>query len=380
MKKMNYKGFSLIEILATIAIIGILAGLSIMGYSRIVSNSRMKAYEVMAASVQTAMDNYTLDHPNVKEMTFEELVEAGYLSNPIDPSSKDQYCRGKIKITENADATLNYQTEGLEKNEYKVSMCCIDYNYTYESNGVKHPDRFCKVDPYNIEDIENIKVLNIYPKEAYANYVKNWMNEYGKDSTGKQIIHVTPVFISTFNENPSYYLGSVGHWNYDVIVFGFADSYCDIDLTASSAEVVRRYLSTGGAAIFGHDTIIARHTYFNSLRGFVNMDTTGDTSWAGRTQLTIQREGVFTQYPYKIGSVGSGLTISTSHVYGQIAHGDVWITFNDIGTPEKSVYLSTYGNNAFIQTGHTNGSATVEEKKIIANIIFYMVAQQYLDD
>ena len=56
MKKMNYKGFSLIEILATIAIIGILAGLSIMGYSRIVSNSRMKAYEVMAASVQTAMD------------------------------------------------------------------------------------------------------------------------------------------------------------------------------------------------------------------------------------------------------------------------------------------------------------------------------------
>ena len=56
---------------------------------------------------------------------------------------------------------------------------------------------------------------------------------------------------------------------------------------------------------------------------------------------------------------------------------DVWLTFDNIGTPAKSIYLSTYGNNAFIQTGHSNGSATEDEQKIIANIIFYTMSQRY---
>ena len=75
--------------------------------------------------------------------------------------------------------------------------------------------------------------------------------------------------------------------------------------------------------------------------------------------------------------IGTKLKIPTSHVYGQVAGGDVWLTFDNIGTPAKSIYLSTYGNNAFIQTGHSNGSATEDEQKIIANIIFYTMSQRY---
>ena len=93
---------------------------------------------------------------------------------------------------------------------------------------------------------------------------------------------------------------------------------------------------------------------------------------------------MFTQYPYKIGNLDTVLNIPRSHVYGQEANGDVWITFTggdmDSDLPANKIYLSTYGNNAFIQTGHSNGSATSDEQKIIANIIFYMVAKQYITE
>ena len=142
----------------------------------------------------------------------------------------------------------------------------------------------------------------------------------------------------------------------------------------------RSFLNAGGPAIFGHDTITTgcgNHKNFITLSKYVNIKATSDLNWAPSSDVTIQRSGVFTEYPWPIGKVGTKLKIPTSHVYGQVASGDVWLTFDGIGTPAKSIYLSTYGNNAFIQTGHSNGKATEDEQKIIANIIFYTMSQRY---
>ena len=35
-------------------------------------------------------------------------------------------------------------------------------------------------------------------------------------------------------------------------------------------------------------------------------------------------------------------------------------------------YLTSWGNCAMIQTGHSNGQATEDEQKIIANTLFYL--------
>ena len=167
---------------------------------------------------------------------------------------------------------------------------------------------------------------------------------------------------------------------YDILVFGFADCNGSKDLTAESAKAVDKFLNAGGAAIFGHDTITTgcgNHKNFINLSKYVSIQATSDLDWAPSSDVTIQRSGVFTEYPWPIGKIGTKLKIPTSHVYGQVAGGDVWLTFDNIGTPAKSIYLSTYGNNAFIQTGHSNGSATEDEQKIIANIIFYTMSQRY---
>ncbi len=389
MKKLNQKGFSLVELLATVAIVAILTGITILTYSRYIENTRKKTYQYMVDNAKIAMDNYILDHPDAKEMSFEDLIDGNYLKAPQDPRNAESTCRGKVFLQKSSTVDPDADENALTLNEYRVSVCCEDYNYTYEPNQTNpRPDSYCKADPYDITQIKDIRVLNVYPNSKYANRVQQWMQTYGKNPDGNQIITVDAVSMDDFNNNPYGYLKENGEWKYNVLVFGFADSNqgsdgIERDLKNDSVvEAVRVYLNNGGSAIFGHDTIVARHTYFNKLRGFVNMDTDGDLGWDPRTDLTIQKHGIFTQYPHNIEKEhpDGKLKIETSHVYGQIAHGDVWITFDNIGEPAKSVYLSTYGNNAYIQTGHTNGSATEDEQKIIANIIFYMVAKQYVDD
>lgn len=382
MKKLNNKGFSLVELLAVVSILAILTGIGMAAYNRYSEKAKNESYDILAKSAERAMEEYIMDHPLADNVTLEELYEGQYLERPTDPNDKSEVCRGRVI------ATKEDQEEGvLEETKYKVSICCSDHNYTYEGDyAYKTPDKYCKADPFSLEElketIKEIKVLNVYPyhssSKIYGNQLQNWMNTYGKG-----IIKVTPVYIVDFNKNPESYLGTKGNWKYDEVVFGFVDCNGNQDLSVAAASLVDDYLSSGGAAIFGHDTLTnngcGSHKNFNTLAKHVNMTLNSGVKYASSTKVKIVKNGVFTEYPYAIGNIGTTLTIPRSHVYGQVAHGDIWITFdgtNDIDA--NKIYLSTYGNNAFIQTGHSNGAATADEQKIIANIIFYMVAKQYI--
>ena len=380
---MNKKGFSLIEMLAVVAILGILSTVAVSAVSRFQHNARQQAYDTLTESASLAAESYYLTHPNATEVSFETLIEEGYLENATDPGHSDANCDGKVVITTNGSGVASE----LKDNNYSVSVCCENYNYTYEyPNGIRHIDKYCKTLPYDITQIKDIKVLNVYPVKANGtagNHLQGWMDTYGKG-----LIHVTPVSITAFNTNPEAYLGTNGNWKYDEIVFGFLDCNASQDLSVGASELVSNYLSSGGAAIFGHDTLTkgcGNHKNFNTLAKYVNMDLNPiHNPYPSGNKVKIIREGVFTKYPYEIGHLDTVLTIPSSHVYGQSANGDVWLTFNspafESALSADTVYLSTYGNNAFIQTGHLDGKATEDEQKIIANIIFYMVAKQYITD
>lgn len=388
--KLNNRGFSLVELLGVMVILGIILAAAVAQYRKHVYDAVQESYDIMAESLQSAADNYFMDHPLDESVTAETLVEEGYIEQINDPSRKadsDDICQAKIRRKTDE---IQENSEALAQENMAVSVCCKDYEYTFKyPSEEKSKDKYCKANPYDITKIDNIKVLNVYPNKTYANNVSEWLTTYGKG-----LINVTPVYIADFNASPESYLGKDKAWNYDEIVFGFSDCNNNRDLSNDAAKLVDKFLSDGGAAIFGHDTITkgcsaydetgkrlyGGHKYFVSLQDHVNIEATTDLQFNARSNLTIQKEGIFTSYPYQIGKINDKLVIKNSHVYGQVAKGDVWITFDDISTPEKSIYLSTWGNNAFIQTGHTNGSATDDEKKIIANIVFYMVAKQYSED
>ena len=73
-----------------------------------------------------------------------------------------------------------------------------------------------------------------------------------------------------------------------------------------------------------------------------------------------------------------------------LLNGNVWLEFVDGGNWEKvslnqeqlnamnnlkanyKYYLTTWNNTAMIQTGHSNGNSTEDERKVLANTLFYL--------
>ena len=376
--KLNNKGFSLVELLATMVILGLILAVGVAEYRKYIRQTTEQVYDDMAQSIYSATENYIMDHPTATKVDVETLIEENYLEPIYDPGAQkeEEQCAAKVIVsTEDSDDVTT-----LSNKNYSVSLCCTKYEYTYrypEENKTK--DKYCKVYPYDIKQIKDIKVLNVYPSPSYANNVSGWMDTYGKG-----LIHVAPVYIKDFNKDPDYYLiDDKGDWKYDVVIFGFADCNGGEDLNLLSRDAIEQYMKQGGSVIFGHDTIIeysGGHPYFRSLAKYVNIENYKPWSWVGKNKVIISRKGIFTTYPYDIGEEGTVLTIPTSHTSGQRAKGDVWLTFDGIADDANKVYLTTYGNNAMIQIGHSNGAATEDEQKILTNIIFYTVAKQYVEE
>ncbi len=132
---MNKKGFSLVELLGTITIMGILMGIAIGAYSRYIDSTRKKAYETLVKSSITAMEEYIVDHPTATTATINDLYEKDYLERPTDPSSSENICDGKVTRT----TGVGDGSTILPDENYTVVLCCINYNYTYPNNGKDTP-------------------------------------------------------------------------------------------------------------------------------------------------------------------------------------------------------------------------------------------------
>jgi len=263
-----------------------------------------------------------------------------------------------------------------------------------------------------------VKVLNIYPpvdeKITFTNWkgetftlpksasAKMWLempNAEDPKGYGKGLISVDTVSITDFNRNPSYYLkDSNGNYKYDVIYEGAWDAnngnQYDTDYTLQAVQEIIDFIKSGGGYLCGHDTIMnpneakwAKNA--SMLKDYLNiklrnMDGMPSFNNLGNTKIQIVKKGLLTNYPWKIGDVGDMLNVPLSHTTGQYALGDVWLKyvspFNSYPGPEVNLpnggtnnfYLVTWNNTAMIQTGHSDGSATADEQKILANALFYL--------
>ena len=123
----NNKGFSLIEILGVVVILGILSMIGVAAYTKYIESSRQQAYDTMAKSAASAASQYLMDHPDTTYVTFEELVEGDYLEYPIDPRAKDKKCAGNVVITPQEVK----DSKEIDSEKYDVTVCCATYSYTY---------------------------------------------------------------------------------------------------------------------------------------------------------------------------------------------------------------------------------------------------------
>ena len=259
---------------------------------------------------------------------------------------------------------------------------------------------------------KEIKVLNIYPTVSetitFTSAVDNktytlpksaslkmWMEKANSEHAlgyGKGIIKVTPVTVAEFNANPSMI------YNYDVTMLGTWDTNSGQHPDANALTYIEDYIKKGYGFISGHDTIgytlgnkIGMSTlrdYFDIKIGVWNSSTNGhdyNVQWGySSTQVKIVQPSLFTTYPWNIGEVGTILTVPSTHTTSNSTKGQVLLelvngSYNSGQQPAElqnagyndRYYLTVTNNRAMIQTGHSNCSATADEQKILANLLFY---------
>ena len=131
MRRLNNKGFSLVEILAAIAILAILMALASTAYNRYKRHARQQAYDTMAISTTTAAKNYMMENVKQKYITFETLLDQEYIDTLQDPRYKEEKCTG-IVINKVMQGQNQKQLDVLFQ---KVKLCCKNYKYQYDYTG-----------------------------------------------------------------------------------------------------------------------------------------------------------------------------------------------------------------------------------------------------
>ena len=123
---MNKRGFTLVELLATITILGILSGIGVVAVSAILNNARKNYYSSLKGTIESAARSYYSDHRALlpvgegesTKVNITTLETNRYLS-PVKDNGGSRSCSGSVTVTR----------QSVENYQYKVSLTCAGTNY-----------------------------------------------------------------------------------------------------------------------------------------------------------------------------------------------------------------------------------------------------------
>jgi len=133
---MNNKGFTMVELLGVVVLLGILMAAAIGGVSIYKDKAAEQAYDTIAKTAMNATKNYMMDYPSKKKNVGEfeiiditDLYEDQYMEIPADPRNDGKACGGEVKaiIIENGTGGSK-----LQEYKYEVKVCCTNYSKLYK--------------------------------------------------------------------------------------------------------------------------------------------------------------------------------------------------------------------------------------------------------
>ena len=154
MKKLNNKGFSLVEILIAIALLAVLMMIASQSYNTYKKKARQQAYDTMAKSATVAATNYLMENNKAKYISFETLKEMEYVDTLQDPRYKDKECTGIVINKVIPGESLKQLDELFQK----VKLCCKNYKYQYDYTG----DEVTVTEIDNCEYVEGDEIDGVY--------------------------------------------------------------------------------------------------------------------------------------------------------------------------------------------------------------------------
>ena len=128
----NEKGLTLVELLAVIVILGIIAAIAVPSIGNIINNSKIKATKADAQTALSAGNMYFIENPEKPDVTLADLIKDGFL-----------------------------QDEGSLTSDVKITKSPTGGN-TIAGTGGKEPNivTFTKATSKNISDSKNLKAVS----------------------------------------------------------------------------------------------------------------------------------------------------------------------------------------------------------------------------
>ncbi len=143
MKKLNNKGFTLLEVLAVIVIIAIVGGIAVPNVLNIISNSDKASYNIMVSDIKTAAttlydeidnnpSNKLYQYDNNGKTASEITIE----NNTITINLQTLVSNGFISGTRPSDTNRNKNPKGLKnpKTNIDIGNCSITITKNVDSN------------------------------------------------------------------------------------------------------------------------------------------------------------------------------------------------------------------------------------------------------
>ncbi len=129
---MNKKGFTMIELLATITLLGIMLTLAVVSVSKYLDQTKNTIYKDYEETLKSATTNYFLNHtgllpsvndPNGTKVLATTLIDEGYLENMKDPKNNSLNCNNNsyVIVTRKDNVGFNMDLE------YKICLVCSKY-------------------------------------------------------------------------------------------------------------------------------------------------------------------------------------------------------------------------------------------------------------
>ena len=118
MKRVNKKGFTLIEMLGAVAILGIIATIGIVSVSKVIASAHKKFDNTQYDSFMQAAETYFSDNKSRlpltpmewKEISLQELINKKYIEKLLDSNKQEfDYARSKVVVTRLTSGKYQYE-------------------------------------------------------------------------------------------------------------------------------------------------------------------------------------------------------------------------------------------------------------------------------
>lgn len=312
---------------------------------------------------------FTIKMTRPTDITAKDLKAFLY----IDSDSDDQYDSSEIVLEKSimsATSTLSYKLprgySGVR--DWKLEVVDMGTNLKdYQKGMSRFTDQKVVVNVLQIQKSANDSSSLKQSKNMNQSYL----------STNDYQINIDVTDMTTFNNS----LHSKINGKYDMLIFGFADSYNTTAINSNAVSSVRKFIDTNQSILFTHDTIFGQSgnwvNNFKADTGQINPLT--DLGYGAPNKSTTTKkvnEGLITTYPYDL---ADNITIAETHnqYYTLDLEDPKVIPWYNITGSDRDPYDSwnhyyTYskGNITYSGTGHTSTGFPDDEQKLFVNTMY----------